>query len=65
MGSSYHCFKVNRPIYKVYNMTIPIKLRDPNTKVETKQKILINMDVSKKYKYHIANEYSTYIFGDN
>ena len=32
-------------------MTIPIKLRDPNTKVETKQKILINMDVSKKYKY--------------
>merc|ERR1712038_1641528 len=45
MGSSYHCFKVNRPIYKVYNMTIPIKLRDPNTKVETKQKILINMDV--------------------
>ena len=46
-------------------MTIPIKLRDPNTKVETKQKILINMDVSKKYKYHIRNEYSTYIFGDN
>merc|ERR1712184_32784 len=45
MGSSYHCFRVNRPIYKVYNMTIPIKLRDPNTKVETKQKILINMDV--------------------
>merc|ERR1711899_410394 len=45
MGSSYHCFRVNRPIYKVYNMTVPIKLRDPNTKIETKQKILINMDV--------------------
>merc|ERR1712156_1248186 len=45
MGSSYHCFRVNRPIYKVYNMTIPIRLRDPNAKVETKQKILINMDV--------------------